>query len=215
MKRFFLIILPALLLLCGSGCAGTKSEAGPTTPRSAPQAGSYSQSSAEGETGGKLLIAYFSATGNTKAVAEHAAAALGADLYEIVPEQPYTAADLDYSNTGSRGAVEQNDPGSRPRISGGVEHMAQYQTVFLAYPIWFGQAPRIISTFLESYEFAGKTIVPICTSGSSGIGPSVEALRPLCGKQTVWRNGTRFAAGASREEIAIWANQIIYELELA
>ena len=114
---------------------------------------------------GKALVAYFSATNTTRPLAEYAAGVLDADLYEIVPEVPYTDADLAYYTNG-RADREQNDPAARPAISGSVDNMADYDVVFLGYPIWHGQAPRIISTFLESYDFTGKTIVPFCTSHS-------------------------------------------------
>ena len=150
----------------------------------------------------ETLVVWFSCTGATQAVAETAADILGADTYEIVPVQPYTDADLAYY-TGGRADQEQADPAARPAISGGVEDMAQYDTVLLGYPIWHGQAPRIISTFLESYDLSGKTILPFCTSHSSGIGSSADDLHALA-PDAVWLDGTRFAAGASREEIAAW-----------
>lgn len=126
-----------------------------------------------------ILVAYFSATGTTEQVAQQAAEILGADIYEIVPEEPYTEADLAYY-TGGRADQEQDDPSARPAINGGVEDISQYDTVLLGYPIWHGQAPRIISTFLESYDFAGKTIIPFCTSHSSGVGSSADNLHDLC-----------------------------------
>ena len=153
-----------------------------------------------------ILVAYFSCTGTTKPLAEYAAEYLNADLYEIRPEVPYTSADLNYSNSSSRATREQNDPQARPAISGRVENMAQYSTVVLAYPIWWGQAPRIISTFLESYDFGGKTIVPFCTSGSSPIGSSASSLHSLTDSSTQWKSGRRFAGGTSRETIIQWLN---------
>lgn len=153
-----------------------------------------------------ILVAYFSCTGTTRPLAEYAAEYLKADLYEIRPEEPYTSADLNYSNSSSRTTREQNDPQARPAISGKVENMAQYRTVVLAYPIWWGQAPKIISTFLESYDFAGKTIVPFCTSGSSPIGSSASNLHSLTDSSARWKSGRRFAGGTSRETIIQWLN---------
>lgn len=147
-----------------------------------------------------ILVAYFSATGTTEQVAQQAADILDADLYEIVPEEPYTEADLAYY-TGGRADQEQDDPNVRPVINGIVENMDQYDTVLLGYPIWHGQAPRIISTFLESYDFAGKTIIPFCTSHSSGVGSSADNLHNLCPDTVNWAEGTRFNGGASSEEI--------------
>ena len=154
--------------------------------------------------GTKVLIAYFSATNNTEGIANHLGAILDADLYEIIPEQPYTSADLNY-NTDCRANREQNDAGARPAISGSVDNMEQYNVIFLGYPIWWGQAPKIISTFLESYDLSGKTIVPFCTSGSSGIGSSASNLHSLAGNAT-WLNGQRFSGGASRSAVESWVN---------
>ncbi len=126
---------------------------------------------------GKVLVAYFSATNNTEGVAQKLADGLGADLYEITPEQPYTDEDLDYGNSQSRSSVEMNDPSARPAISGSVENMEQYDVVLIGYPIWWGEAPRIMSTFIESYDFTGKTLAAFCTSASSGFGSSDSALR--------------------------------------
>ncbi len=151
----------------------------------------------------KTLVVYFSATGTTKLLAEYAAEILNADLYELVPENPYTEADLAYY-TNSRADQEQNDSSARPAISGSVENMEKYDTIILGYPIWHGQAPRIINTFLESYDFSGKTIVPFCTSHSSGIGSSADNLHDLCSDSTKWMEGKRFEAETSRETIAEW-----------
>ena len=159
------------------------------------------------ETGSDVLVAYFSATGNTENIAEHLAAILDADLYEIVPQVPYTSEDLNYSNSDCRANREQDDPSARPAISGGVENMGDYEIVFLGYPIWWGDAPKIISTFLESYDFTGKTIVPFCTSGSSPIGGSlaeIEALAP----DADWLDGQRFSGGASQETVEQWVDSL-------
>ena len=155
-----------------------------------------------------ILVAYFSCMGNTKQLAECVAAELNADLYEIVPEIPYTDADLDYRDSNSRSSTEMSDNTARPAISGSVERMEDYDIVFLAYPIWFGEAPRIISTFVESYDFSGKTIVPLCTSGSSGIGSSDTNLHKLCAESVIWMPGERFAGGTSKETVADWLNSL-------
>ena len=157
----------------------------------------------EAEMGTKTLVVYFSCTGTTKPLAEYAAEILGADLYEIAAEEPYTEADLAYY-TGGRADKEQNDPDARPAISGSVENMDSYDTVVIGYPIWHGQAPRIISTFLESYDFSGKTIIPFCTSHSSGIGSSAADLQGLCSDSVKWMEGKRFEAGTSRDTIEEW-----------
>ena len=161
----------------------------------------------------KVLVAYFSATGTTKALAEYAADALGADLYEIVPKEPYTDEDLNYSDRNTRATVEQNDKNARPAISGSVENMGKYEIVFLGYPIWWGEAPRVVATFMESYEFGGKTIVPFCTSGSSGIGSSATNLHGLCGNDVAWLDGARLGSSSSREEIVEWINSLGLDVE--
>lgn len=155
----------------------------------------------------KTLVVYFSATGTTETLAQYAAEILDADLYEIIPEKPYTEADLAYYTDG-RADQEQNDPSARPAISGGVNNMQEYERVVIAYPIWHGQAPRIISTFLESYNFSGKTIIPFCTSHSSGIGSSAENLHGLCSEQTNWTEGRRFEAGTSLETMKEWLESV-------
>ena len=153
----------------------------------------------------KILVSYFSATGTTKGVAEHIANGLNADIYEIVPEEPYTDADLDYNDNNSRTTIEMNDPDARPAISGGVENMEQYDIVFIGYPIWWGEAPRIVSTFVESYDFSGKTIVPFCTSGGSGMGSSAANLEQLTtGAQ--WLSGERLSGSDSQDEVMEWVN---------
>lgn len=160
----------------------------------------------------KILVAYFSATNTTRPLAGYIADGLGTDLFEIVPETPYTSADLNYGNSSSRTSIEMNDPDSRPAISGTVEDMGQYDVVFLGYPIWWGEAPRIISTFLESYDFSGKTIIPFCTSGSSGIGSSAENLHPLAGG-AAWLDGRRFSGGTGRDAMIEWANGMLAETQ--
>ena len=155
----------------------------------------------------KILVAYFSATGTTKGVAEHIANGLNADIYEIVPEEPYTDADLDYNDNNSRTTIEMNDPNARPVISGSVENMEQYDTVFIGYPIWWGEAPRIASTFMESYDFSGKTIVPFCTSGGSGIGSSASNLESFTSGAT-WLDGRRLNGSDSQDTVMEWVNSL-------
>lgn len=155
--------------------------------------------------GSKVLVAYFSATGTTKGVAEHIANGLRADIYEIIPEEPYTDADLDYSDNNSRSTIEMNDASSRPAISDSVENMGQYDVVFIGYPIWWGEAPRIVSTFVESYDFSGKTVVPFCTSGGSGVGSSAANLEQLTSGAT-WMDGHRLNGSDSQDTVMEWVN---------
>ncbi len=187
---------------------------GQTEPGPEPEPTPDPGASTEPEADTDVLVAYFSATGNTENIAEHLAAILDADLYEIVPEDPYTAEDLDYGDSDSRATQEQNDPTARPAISGGVENMEDYEVIFLGYPIWWGDAPRIISTFLESYDFDGKTIVPFCTSGSSSIGSSAEDLEEVA-RGATWLDGQRFSGSASQETVAQWVDSLGLDLDLA
>ena len=151
-----------------------------------------------------VLVVYFSCTGTTERIAGYLADALGAETFRITPETPYTEEDLNYGDSGTRATREQNDPDARPAISGRAEDLEAYDVIFLGYPIWWGQAPRILYTFIESYDLGGKTIVPFCTSGSSGIGSSAENLRRSA-PDAVWLEGRRFGAGDGRETVTEWA----------
>ncbi len=157
----------------------------------------------------EILVAYFSCTGNTERAAEYVADATGGTLYEIVPEQPYTADDLDY-RADCRANVEQNDETARPAIGGTSANMADYRVVFLGYPIWWSEAPKIMYTFLESYDFSGKTIVPFCTSGSSGIGSSAENMHGSASGAT-WLTGKRFSSSVSKADVEDWIDSLTAE----
>lgn len=161
----------------------------------------------------KVLVAYFSCTNNTENVAKKIETALGgqADLQEIVPAEPYTTADLNYMDSSSRSQFEQNDPSARPEISGSISKMSQYDVVFVGYPIWNGQAPKIIYTFLKSYNFSGKTIIPFCTSASSGMDSSATNLHDLTSGAT-WQNGQRFSGSASQANVTTWVNGLNLDL---
>ena len=139
----------------------------------------------------KILVAVFSASGVTKRVGEEIAKIAGADFYEIVPKEIYTSADLDWMNKKSRSSIEMNDPSSRPEIAGTVAGMDSYDTVVIGFPIWWGVAPRIVETFLESYDFSGKTIIPFCTSGGSGVGRSDTALHKNVSGDVKWTRGVQ------------------------
>lgn len=153
----------------------------------------------------KTLVAYFSASGTTAHTAKEIAEAVGADLYEILPAQPYTAADLDWTDKKSRSTVEMNDPACRPEIAGTVEHMEQYDAVLIGFPIWWYVEPRIVDTFLESYDFSGKTVIPFATSGGSGIGRAEKSLRERCPKAN-WTQGKLVNSGAGA-----WAKSVLGE----
>lgn len=127
----------------------------------------------------RMLVAYFSCTGNTEGVANRIAEQTGADIYVIAPEVPYTADDLDYRNSSSRSSKEHADRSARPAIGGDMANIDEYDVIFVGYPIWWGDMPRIMLTFLESYDFSGKTVIPFCTSGSSGIGATTDTISSL------------------------------------
>lgn len=156
---------------------------------------------------GKTLVAYFSRTGNTKPLAEYAAEYLGATLFEITAKIPYTDEDIAYY-TDCRADREQKDESARPEIATAVENMDEYDTVIIAHPIWHGIAPRIISTFLESYDFSGKTLLTFCTSASSPLGQSAKQLQELT-PNSIWLESKRFAIGTSREEIEKWLEDVL------
>lgn len=137
---------------------------------------------------GKTLVAYFSASGVTARAAERIAKSIGADLYEIRPETPYTSADLNWMNQRSRSSVEMNDPDSRPVIAEPVKDMKQYDTILVGFPVWWYVEPRIVDTFLESYDFSGKTMIPFATSGSSGIERAEQSLKAHC-PSAEWKPG--------------------------
>ena len=139
----------------------------------------------------KVLVAVFSASGVTKLVGREIARISGGDFFEIVPAEKYTSADLNYMNSRSRSSVEMNDTSARPEIANKVSDMDSYDTVIIGFPIWWGVAPRIIETFLESYDFSGKTIIPFCTSGGSGVGRSDTALHKNVSGNVKWGKGVQ------------------------
>ena len=156
----------------------------------------------------KILVAYFSASGVTKKVAEELAELEKADLFEIVPETLYTAEDLDWRNKSSRSSVEMNDPNCRPAITGTVANMAEYDTIFLGFPIWWGREPSVVDTFLDAYDLKGKTIVPFCTSGGSGMGNTAERINNLTGRASKVLEGKRYGGTVSMADLKIWMDEI-------
>ena len=154
----------------------------------------------------KTLVAYFSASGTTANVAKTMSEAIGADLFEIKPETPYTSADLNWQNKNSRSSVEMNDRSSRPAIGVKVADMSQYNVVFVGFPVWWYREPSIIDTFMESYDFTGKTVIPFATSGGSGLGDAPANMQKLA-KGSKVLNGKRFSSSASASELKTWAGQ--------
>ena len=219
MKKTFLVLFLLAFLLacagCGSAPAQAPSEPAPTEapapaaadtlpaaePESTPQPEPEEGVSEEREHN-TVLVVYFSATGTTRGVAERIASLTGADLAEIVPAQPYTAEDLSYNDRTTRATVEQNTPDARPEIANEIP-LDGYTTVYLGYPIWWGQTPRIMSSFVESHDFTGVTVIPFCTSGSSGAGRTGETLGEQAGTG-VFLSSTRLSADISDSDLQDW-----------
>lgn len=153
----------------------------------------------------KKLVAYFSASGVTARAAHSLAEAIEADVFEIQPKQPYTKADLDWMNKKSRSSVEMSNPSLRPEIANRVENMDSYDVIFVGFPIWWYVAPTIINTFLEQYDFSGKTIVLFATSGGSGFGKTVQNLKNSVSDTTVLKEGKILNGRLQKEDLKAWA----------
>ena len=215
MKRIVSLLLLAALVLSLCACGKQPAEsvtvisspAAATTEAPAPaeSAAPEAEPAAEEAPANTTLVVFFSATGTTRGVAEQIAALTGADLAEIVPAQPYTAEDLNYNDRSTRATVEQNTPDARPEIAAEIS-LDGYTTVYLGYPIWWGQAPRILSTFVESHDFTGITVIPFCTSGGSGAGRTGETLGEQAGTGTFLAS-TRLSAGISDEDLQAWIDR--------
>ena len=158
--------------------------------------------------GSHILVAYFSPDDTVKAAAYTIAAELNAELFEIVPEEPYTAEDLNYMNRASRSMTEMGDDAARPAVAALAGDLSAYDTVFLCYPIWGGQAPKIILTFLEGADLSGKTVIPFASSNSTGIGSSDKALQAFTDESTVWLPGKGIKKGAGADEIISWVKEL-------
>ncbi|MCM1307381.1 MAG: DUF362 domain-containing protein [Butyrivibrio sp.] len=227
MKRFLalLLVVTSCLTACNASNSGTisdnigaensqgTSEVSKPTPSDGFAIPSESDEPPSSATKSKILVVYFSCTNTTRTVAEQISEETGGDIYEIIAAEPYTAADLEYY-TDCRADREQADESCRPKILGTVSDMSVYDTVFIGYPIWHGQAPRIISTFLESYDFSGKTLVPFCTSHSSGIGSSDTNLHSLA-DSAEWKSGKRFSGSSASSEIAEWIKELNLMISLS
>ncbi len=185
MKKFFATLLAALTLCMLTACGTSAEEKSPAA-----------------QTSDKILVAYFSCTGNTKKAALEVAELLKADTFEIVPAQAYTSDDLNYQVENCRANVEQKDSAARPAIKNKIDNPAQYKAIIVAFPIWWGAEPRIIDTFVESLNLSGKVIVPVCTSGGSDIHSATSNLRALCKGADV-RDGQRLN-GMSKDGLKAW-----------
>lgn len=155
----------------------------------------------------KILVAYFSASGVTKNAAEKLAQAANADLFEIKPVRPYTDADLDWTDKKSRSTIEMNDLSSRPEIAEKCENMGSYDVVFVGFPIWWYVEPRIIDTFLDSYDFSGKTVIPFATSGGSGLGKTAENFKKLLSENVIVKDG-KMLTRASKNDVSGWVKSL-------
>lgn len=203
--RKILILLMILCLAIGLAACGGGSTSDETAETDTGSAATEEPTSeTEGNnSGNSTLVVYFSVTGNTKGVAEKIADITGADVYEIKAAEEYTNEDIDYNDEDSRTTHEQNDSSARPEIGSDKLSLEGYQTIYIGYPIWWGQEPRIMDTFAESYDFDGITMIPFCTSGSSDIGESGQNLADLAGSGN-WLEGKRFDGSASEDEVRTW-----------
>ena len=219
MKKQIAVMLMLTLALISAGCGNTPAQATPaptpapaeasaatpapaSPPEATPAPAAVAEAPAEPVQVNKSLVVVFSCTGTTNGVAEKIAALTGAELVDLVPAQPYTAEDLNYNDRSTRATVEQNTPDARPEIASEIS-LDGVTTLYLGYPIWWGQAPRIMSTFVESHDFTGITVVPFCTSGGSGAGRTGETLGEQAGTGT-FLSSTRFSSGVSDSELQSW-----------
>lgn len=207
MKKLTSLVIALLLVLTFSACGSSNSNSSSST-----KSNSSSSTSAKTKTTkskGKVLVAYYSATGSTKAVAETIANATGGDLFEIEPKEPYSEGDLDWTNSRSRVSVEHDDESKRdvPLKTVTPENFDNYDTVFIGYPIWWGIAAWPVDNFVKGNDFTDKTVIPFCTSSSSGLGDSGELLKEQAGTGN-WQDGERFSSGASQDEVESWVKDL-------
>ena len=200
-KKAVSLLLCIILALGACSCAQKADEA------SVPPQGQPDETHSDVSGQSDILVVVFSATGNTLGIAEMIAEVTGADLIEIRPTDPYTKEDLDHHDPDSRSSKEQNDPNARPSVENDIR-LTGYKTVYLGYPIWWGKAPKIMFTFVEGTDFTGMSVIPFCTSGSSGIGTSADELALAAGSGQ-WLEGKRFSLSADKTEIEKWTQEMI------
>ena len=222
--RLFASVIPCVLMVLGLAACGSKAsdegtensesrisdvaepdKAEADTSEADTNISDTGETADRDQTGSKkdTLVVVFSATGTTKGVAEKIASITDADLYEIIPAEPYSDADLDWHDKNSRTTIEQDDPSVRPAIGSGIISLDGYRTIYIGYPIWWGEEPRIMDTFVESYSFDGITMIPFCTSGGSGIGRSGKNLEENAGSGS-WLDGDRLQGGISDADLQDW-----------
>ena len=204
MKKIIALLVALLLVFGLTACGGGNSEnTEDSSAETTAESSSEETTAEEPQTDTGVLVVYFSATGTTKGVAEKIASVTGADLYEIKAAQEYTAEDLDWNDSDSRTTHEQNDTAVRPEIGSDPVSLEGYSTIYIGFPIWWGEEPRIMDTFVESYDFDGITMIPFCTSSSSGIGMSGKNLESNAGSGK-WLDGQRFSGSVSEDELQTW-----------
>ncbi len=213
MKKLTSIILALVLVFSFAACSNNSdngaSRASSTTsaPAGTQSTDESSDNNTDSSSNSKILVVYYSATGSTKAVAETIADTAGADLFEITLVDPYTNDDLNWTNDNSRVSVEHNDESKRdvPLTKTTPDNWADYDTVFIGYPIWWGIAAWPVNNFVKGNDFSGKTVIPFCTSASSGLGQSGDLLAEMAGTGN-WQDGERFSSGASSSKVESWVN---------
>ncbi|MCI5822829.1 MAG: flavodoxin [Lachnospiraceae bacterium] len=213
MKKLTSILLALVLVFSFAACSNNSdnsaSTANSTTsvPTGTQSTDESSDNNADRSSNSKILVVYYSATGSTKAVAETIADTTGADLFEITPVDPYTSDDLNWTDDNSRVSIEHNDESKRdvPLTKTTPDNWADYDTVFIGYPIWWGIAAWPVNNFVKGNDFSGKTVIPFCTSTSSGLGQSGDLLADMAGTGN-WQDGERFSSGASSSKVESWVN---------
>ncbi len=220
MKKTLLTILNVFLILAFSSCVNQVNKNAEITSAISETSQSENENSTSEQTAAdnttqnsdkKTLVVYFSATGNTREIAEYIASATGGDLFEIIPEKIYSSEDLDWTNNNSRVSYEHDNPTERNVVlkTPNAENFDTYDTVFIGYPIWWGIAAWPVDSFIKANDFTGKTVIPFCTSASSGIGESDTLLREAAGTG-MWLDGVRFSSGTSDSELLQWLTELGY-----
>ncbi len=209
MKKLTALLLGLALVFCFSACSNSSNDSANSKSASNSQTSASTDTQSTSSSNSKTLVVYYSATGSTKAVAQTIANSTGGDLFEITPAEPYTDNDLDWTNDNSRVSVEHNDESKRSvaLTKTTPDNWSNYDTVFIGYPIWWGIAAWPVNNFVTSNDFAGKTVIPFCTSSSSELGQSGKLLSDMAGTGN-WKDGQRFSSGASTSDVESWVNSL-------
>ncbi len=209
MKKLTALLLGLALVFCFSACSNSSNDSANSKSASNSQTSASTDTQSTSSSNSKTLVVYYSATGSTKAVAQTIANSTGGDLFEITPAEPYTDNDLDWTNDNSRVSVEHNDESKRSvaLTKTTPDNWSNYDTVFIGYPIWWGIAAWPVNNFVTGNDFAGKTVIPFCTSSSSELGQSGKLLSDMAGTGN-WKDGQRFSSGASTSDVESWVNSL-------